>query len=73
MRFIYLFLLGNLVFFQNIFAQNPDEKYVTHIKKTKIPIKIDGILDEAAWQNAETIKDFYQNRPYDSSFAKIKT
>ena len=73
MRFIYLFLLGNLLFFQNSFAQNTDEKYVTHIKETKIPIKIDGVLDEATWKNAETIKDFYQNRPYDSSFAKIKT
>ena len=50
-----------------------DEKYNLHIKKSKMPIKLDGVLDEDAWKSADLAKDFFLNRPYDSSFAKLKT
>jgi hypothetical protein len=54
-----------------LFAQ--DEKYVYHIQKTKTPIKLDGELSEDIWKNVQQAKDFYLNRPYDSSFATLQT
>ena len=36
-------------------------------------IKLDGQLDEAAWQNAEVAEDFWQNFPSDSTDAKYDT
>lgn len=50
-----------------------EDKYSIHIKKSKTPIKLDGLLDEDAWKSADMAKDFFLNRPYDSSFAKLQT
>lgn len=50
-----------------------EDKYSIHIKKSKTPIKLDGLLDEDAWKLADIAKDFFLNRPYDSSFAKLQT
>ncbi len=46
-------------------AQNTEtkSKKTLHIKRTKIPPKIDGILDETIWANANIAKDFIQFRP----------
>lgn len=58
------------------FAQAPSdntEKYQLHIKKTDQPIQLDGVLDEAAWQQAQVAEDFFQGFPYDTSFALSKT
>ena len=42
--------------------------------KTTDEIKIDGIDQELTWQNQNSIAtNFYQNFPYDTSFAKSKT
>jgi hypothetical protein len=46
-----------------------DDKYTYHIQKTKTPIKLDGELSEDIWKNVQEAKNFYLNRPYDSSFA----
>ena len=43
-----------------IFAQ---EKKALNIIKTSSPPKIDGVLDDEIWQNAEEAKDFTQWRP----------
>ncbi|CAH0996562.1 hypothetical protein EMA8858_02694 [Emticicia aquatica] len=66
-------LLGiNLLSAQNNATQE-DDKYSIHIKKTKTPIKLDGLLDEDSWKSADLAKNFFLNRPYDSSFAKLQT
>ncbi|MBA4853972.1 carbohydrate binding family 9 domain-containing protein [Emticicia sp. BO119] len=50
-----------------------EEKYSIHIKKSAAPIKLDGLLDEEIWKTADVAKDFFLNRPYDSSFAQLQT
>ncbi|MDU8887286.1 DUF5916 domain-containing protein [Yeosuana sp. MJ-SS3] len=49
-----------LFFLANSTAQ---EKKVLNIKKTEIPPKIDGVLDDDAWENAQIGNDFVQFRP----------
>ncbi len=49
----------------SLFAQDNDSILV---KKTPLPIKIDGEIDEA-WQNAAYAKDFWQYFPMDTSLA----
>lgn len=68
-----IFLLGiSLLFAQDNKTQEED-KYNLHVKKTKTPIKLDGLLDEDSWKTADIAKDFFLNRPYDSSFASLQT
>ena len=43
------------------------------MRKTALPIKIDGIGDDIAWQQADLAKDFFAIFPMDTSFAKVKT
>jgi len=43
------------------------------IRKATAPIIIDGIIDEPDWKSADVAEDFFQNFPYDSSFAITKT
>jgi hypothetical protein len=59
----------------SILAQNTpeEEKYVLHVKRSAAPIALDGVLDEAAWKNAERTVDFYTNFPFDTSYAKEKS
>jgi hypothetical protein len=57
----------------NIFAQKKNENYKYHITRTSSPIKIDGNLDELAWQNAETATDFQMILPMDTSKANMRT
>lgn len=57
----------------SIFAQKKNEAYQLHIHKTTSPIKVDGIIDEETWKNAEVAKDFFMVLPMDTSFAKART
>ena len=70
-------LLATFVFFvasQFSIAQTVNEqKFKIHIKKTNLKIKIDGILDDDAWQNAEPTPPFNQQFPYDTSLAVQQT
>ena len=54
-------------------AQKKNEAYQLLIKKTSSPIRVDGILDEVGWQEAEIAKDFFMILPMDTSFAQSKT
>ena len=45
------------------------ENYRLSIKKTQESIKIDGILDETTWRDAEVAKDFFMITPIDSGKA----
>ena len=53
------------------------EQYQVKIGKSKSPIKIDGILDESGWADAEEAKDFHMKWPNDigrptrNTFVKI--
>lgn len=44
-----------------------------NVFKTIEKITIDGNLDEAVWQNCEPANNFWQNFPYDTSYAQTKT
>src|SRR5258706_7258937 len=50
-----------LFFSASLFAQ--DSTKVCHAVRISQPPKIDGVLDDAAWRNAEPIIDFVMNRP----------
>jgi hypothetical protein len=52
------------------FAQKNEEKYQITIKKTSETLKVDGVLDEGAWANADVANNFYLNFPFDSSYSK---
>ncbi|MES2389115.1 MAG: DUF5916 domain-containing protein [Bacteroidota bacterium] len=43
--------------------------YSFTIKPAAEPIKVDGILDEAAWADADSVYNFYQNFPYDTGYS----
>jgi hypothetical protein len=55
---IFLFFNGMSV----LSAQNPVRK-ATNAQRTEGSLKIDGVLDEAAWLTALPAKDFIQNEP----------
>ena len=54
-------------------AQKKNENYQYAIRPATSGIKIDGIIDEAAWQNADEVSDFFMVLPMDTSRASIKT
>ncbi len=64
---------SSLIAQENSNSQTKEEKYSIRIKKTKTPIKLDGLLEEDSWKNADIAKDFFLNRPYDSTFATLQT
>ena len=49
------------------------EVFQLKIKETKIPIKIDGILDDPSWQTANVGGDFWQKTPFFAEGADPKT
>ena len=68
MNFRSLSILFLLVFSLNfVLAQeiniNPEDKKALNIKRTDIAPKIDGVLDDIAWGNAEVATNFTQFRP----------
>lgn len=71
LRYSFLFILLNIAF--AAIAQNTRPKPSLVIKKATGKITIDGKLNEPDWQTAEVAKDFFQNYPYDTSFAETKT
>jgi hypothetical protein len=54
-------------------AQKKNYSYQLHIHETPSPVKIDGIADDVAWENAEIAGNFFMVLPMDTSFAEIKT
>ena len=55
------------------FGQKPNSDYQYAIKRATSKLNIDGKADEAAWENAETISNFHQVLPMDTSLAEVKT
>ncbi|AEE48501.1 DUF5916 domain-containing protein [Haliscomenobacter hydrossis] len=54
----------------NAFAQEHHDTIV--VRKTTVPIKVDGVMDEA-WANAAVAKDFWQYFPMDTALAMNPT
>lgn len=65
---VYLLTAGTVVF-----AQKVNSHFQLHIKKASSPIRIDGVMDEAAWEEAEVASDFYMVLPMDTSKAEVRT
>ncbi len=60
LRFLFSFLI--LFTSLNIWSQTLDKKTL-NIKRTDVAPKIDGVLDDKAWEEAEVATDFTQFRP----------
>ena len=74
MKNIFLLFAFFLLSFQAVYAQTVNEqKFKIHIKKATSKITIDGVLDDAAWQNVEPTTPFNQQFPYDTSLAIQQT
>lgn len=50
-------------------GQKKNGEYRLHIKKTNYPVKIDGIGDDKAWQDADVAQDFFRVLPMDDGLA----
>ncbi len=54
-------------------AQKKNEAFRINIKKTALPVTLDGIGDEQAWKNTDVAKDFFMVLPMDSGKANETT
>ncbi len=57
----------------SLLAQKKNEAYRLHIHKTNEPVVVDGIVDDAAWKDAEVAGNFFMVLPMDTSFARTRT
>ena len=57
----------------NVLAQKINAKYELNIKPATSEIKIDGDVNEQAWNDAELASNFFMVQPMDTSFAKLRT
>ncbi|MCR8560710.1 carbohydrate binding family 9 domain-containing protein [Mucilaginibacter sp. BJC16-A38] len=62
-----------LLFCLNLLAQKKNSQFKYHIHRLTSAVKIDGIMDEPAWQDVEVAGNFRMVLPMDTSFAKVKT
>ncbi|MGM9508650.1 DUF5916 domain-containing protein [Larkinella sp. GY13] len=72
MRFFRLFL-PCLIFCTSLYAQKKNDAYQYHIRQTTSPVRIDGVMDEPGWLEADTATNFYMVLPMDTSFAHLRT
>jgi Domain of unknown function (DUF5916)/Carbohydrate family 9 binding domain-like len=68
-----LLILIFTLLIRQAFAQNPPIETSVSVDKVKDEIKVDGILDEATWQQADVAKDFYLSYPVDNDFPISQT
>ncbi|MFI5185239.1 MAG: DUF5916 domain-containing protein [Chitinophagales bacterium] len=54
-------------------AQKKNSNFQFHIRKTNEHIVIDGVMNESAWQQAETATNFFMVLPMDTSRAAVRT
>jgi hypothetical protein len=57
----------------SLYAQKKNQKFIYHIRQATSLIKIDGVVDEQAWKDADVAKDFKMVLPMDTSLAKVYT
>ena len=68
-------LFGILLCFGNLltYSQKINSQFELHIRKTTEPVVIDGAMNDAAWQEAETAGSFFMVLPMDTSRARVNT
>jgi len=54
-------------------AQKKNASYRYHIKKTDLPVTIDGVGDDAVWKTTEVAKDFFMVLPMDTDMANERS
>ena len=59
-------IIVNLLVTLSLLGQNNHDDFRYHIKKATTEIKVDGVFDESAWDEAYVAKDFMQNFPSDT-------
>jgi len=69
----FIFLVLFIVLSNHLLAQKINDEYEIHCNKAVDEIKIDGILDEKSWQEAEVADNFFMMLPMDTSYANAKT
>ena len=57
----------------SLLAQKKNADYKLNIRPASSAIKIDGLMDEKAWQDTEVAQNFFMVLPMDTSLAKVKT
>lgn len=63
------------LFAQNIDVQKYQDSFQMHITRTSKPVKIDGVLDDSAWNiaSANVATNFFRKFPNDAERPKLKT
>lgn len=70
----FLFLLPSILLSaQDIDPASYRTDYKIHIRRTSAPVKIDGLLDDAGWQQADTASSFWLKAPRDDARARHQT
>lgn len=54
-------------------AQKKNEEFRLNIRKTNLPVKIDGLADDEAWKGTDVAKDFFMVIPMDIDKATDKS
>jgi hypothetical protein len=55
------------------YAQKINGAYQIHPRQITSPIRVDGVMDDPAWLEAEVATDFYMVLPMDTSAARLRT
>src|SRR5258707_12311916 len=56
-----------------VVAQKKNAGFELHIHRAESPIRVDGFINEPAWQVAEKAGNFYMVLPMDTSHANLRT
>lgn len=67
MKFPLLFLTFAVCF--QVSAQKKNEAFRLHIKKTNLPVTIDGVGDDKVWETTDVAKNFFMVLPMDDGQA----
>ena len=59
--------------FSFLFAQKENESFQLNIRKTTVPITIDGVGNDPGWENTDVAKDFFMVLPMDTGKAMEPT
>ncbi len=74
LAFVFLNLItGICLYGQDLNIAAYQDKYQLPVARTKDPVRIDGVLDEEAWQHAKPVSGFWQKSPVDTAFAQRQT
>ena len=70
---IYLFIIFVGVLVLQVNAQKINEDFRLKIRKSTLPIKIDGVADDEAWQDTDVARDFFMVLPMDTAQANERS